>query len=261
MYAHHQRAIQCLKEYFAGQPGVLGVILGGSVAKGLERPDSDIDAMVVVTDARYKELQSQNLLSEVISGYCDYEGGYFDIKYMTKEYLLAAAQKGSEPTRNPFIKSRCILAPDPEIPSIVERIPVFQKQEKEDKMLSFYAALCLNRGYFWHYIDDPILRARVVSDIAFFGLRLLLEDQEVLFPCAKSLMKAVERLPHKPQDILEKCRIFVENPCDETKDAFVDPILECISYRPPEDYNQVLSRYVEDNEQWWYSSRPLIAEW
>ena len=49
MYEHHKRAIENLKKYYEGDPEILGVVLGGSVAKGLERPDSDIDGMVIVT--------------------------------------------------------------------------------------------------------------------------------------------------------------------------------------------------------------------
>ena len=55
MYPHHERALESLKAYFSKEPGVIAVIFGGSVAKGLERPDSDIDAMVIVTDERYEE--------------------------------------------------------------------------------------------------------------------------------------------------------------------------------------------------------------
>lgn len=261
MYPHHERALESLKAYFSKEPGVIALIFGGSVAKGLERPDSDIDAMVIVTDERYEELKAQNQLAQVITGYCDYEGGYFDIKYMTKDYLAAAADHGSEPTRNSFLKSRCLMTSDPEIPELVKKVQEFQKQEKADKMLSFYAALELNRGYFWSFPENLLLRTRAVADIAFFTLRLLLEDQEVLFPCAKSLTIAVERLENKPENVLELCREFLQNPCDETKDAFVNPVLDFISFRPPEDGNKVLTRFVEDNEQWWYKTRPLIAEW
>lgn len=262
MYPHHERALESLKAYFAKEPGVIAVIFGGSVAKGLERPDSDIDAMVIVTDERYEELKAQNQLAQVIFGYCDYEGGYFDIKYMTKGYLAAAADHGSEPTRNSFLKSRCLMTTDPEIPELVEKVQTFQKQEKNEKQLSFYAALSLNAGYFWNFIEeDPLLKARTVSDIAFFTLRLLLEDQEVLFPCAKSLLKTVEQLEHKPEGVLDCCRAFLENPCEQTREAFTRPVLEFISFRPPEDGNKVLTRFVEDNEQWWYKTRPLIAEW
>ncbi len=261
MYPHHERALESLKAYFAKEPGVIAVIFGGSVAKGLERPDSDIDAMIIVTDERYEELKAQNQLAQVITGYCDYEGGYFDIKYMTKGYLAAAADHGSEPTRNSFVKSRCLMTNDPEIPALVEKVQTFQKQEKDEKQLSFYAALSLNAGYFWSFPENLLLRARAVGDIAFFTLRLLLEDQEVLFPCAKSLTIAVEQLKHKPENVLELCREFLQNPCDETRDAFVNPVLDFISFRPPEDGNKVLTRFVEDNEQWWYKTRPLIAEW
>ncbi len=61
MYPHHERALESLKAYFSKEPGVIAVIFGGSVAKGLERPDSDIDAMVIVTDERYEELKAQKV--------------------------------------------------------------------------------------------------------------------------------------------------------------------------------------------------------
>lgn len=262
MYAHHQKAIENLKMYFEGKPDILGVVLGGSVAKGLERPDSDIDAMVIVTPQRYAQLISQRRTVETISGYCDYEGGYFDIKYMTKEYLEAAADHGSEPTRNSFLHSWCVLANDPEIPGLVSKIPIFQKQEKEEKQAAFYAILALSKDYYWRYIDtDPLLKARTISDIAFFALRMLMQDREVLFPCAKSMFTYIRRMENTPENVLENCTAFLENPTDETMHAFVSQVLSSISYQPPEDYGLILSRFALDNEQWWYKQRPLIAEW
>ncbi len=262
MYKHHQQAIENLKTYFSQEPGVLGVILGGSVAKGLERSDSDIDAMVVVTPERYQELKEQKRTVENIFGYCGYEEGYFDVKYMTKDYLAAAADHGSEPTRNSFLCSRCVLANDPEIPGLVERIPVFQTQEKEEKQAAFYAILALNKDYFWEYIEtDPLLKARTVSDIAFFGLRMFMQDREVLFPCAKSMYTYIRRMENVPEGLLESCTAFVEDPTNETMQRFVDLVMNSIAYRPPEDYSLILSRYTADTEQWWYKARPFIAEW
>ena len=46
MYQHHLDSIEKMKEYFFGREGVIALVLGGSVAKGNERPDSDIDGMV-----------------------------------------------------------------------------------------------------------------------------------------------------------------------------------------------------------------------
>ena len=92
--------------------------------------------MVVVTDTAYALRVQQNSTAETIEGYCTYEGGYFDIKYMNN-LLEDAAKKGSEPARNAFIKAQVLFTKDADIPQIVEKIPVFQKQEKEEKMHFF----------------------------------------------------------------------------------------------------------------------------
>ena len=54
---------------------MIAVVLDGSVVKGNARTDSDIDAIVVVTEDKFAELKAQNRLTEVIGGHCTYEGG------------------------------------------------------------------------------------------------------------------------------------------------------------------------------------------
>ena len=92
MYKHHQVSLKNLVGYFNKNEEVIAIVFGGSVAKGTERPDSDLDAMVILTPRGYEEKKAENRLSETINGRCTYEGGYFDIKYMTKEYLKQAAK-------------------------------------------------------------------------------------------------------------------------------------------------------------------------
>ena len=126
MYKHHEESLAIMRRYFEERPEVIALIFGGSVAKGNERPDSDLDGMVVVSDEVYAQKLAANQTAETITGLCTYEGGYFDVKYMTKSYLLAAAERASEPTRNAFVGSRVLFSRDPEIEGIVARIPVFQ---------------------------------------------------------------------------------------------------------------------------------------
>ena len=99
MYQHHKESIENLKNYFADREEVIAVIFGGSVAKGCERPDSDLDAMVVITEEEYEIRQRGNRTAQTIEGHCTYEGGYFDIKYMTKQFLADAAERGSDSPR------------------------------------------------------------------------------------------------------------------------------------------------------------------
>ena len=46
MYKHHEESIENMKKYFENM-GAIALILGGSVAKGKARPDSDLDGMEI----------------------------------------------------------------------------------------------------------------------------------------------------------------------------------------------------------------------
>lgn len=45
MYKQHEESIEYMKEYFRKQ-GAIALILTGSLAKGTERADSDLDGIV-----------------------------------------------------------------------------------------------------------------------------------------------------------------------------------------------------------------------
>ncbi len=262
MYEHHKQSINNLINYFKDDDGVMAIVLGGSIAKECARPDSDIDAIVVVTEEKYNLLANNNKLSECIWGHCTYKKGYFDIKYCTLKYLKSLMEHGSEPSRNAFVSSKCIFSNNCNINELIKNIPVFQIQEKKDKLLSFFSALSLNSNYFWKASSNDIyLRMRTAADIVLFGFRLLLQENEVLFPCHKALMHTVTNMESKPDDIVNKANRFLTSLRDESKDDFVSSILNHIEYKPPKDYAEVMTRYIDDNELWWYKKRPVIAEW
>ena len=102
MRPHHERAIQKLAEYISTQEEYLALIIGGSIAKGLEREDSDIDVVLVVTDEAFKERWAQNNLIFFSLDFCDYPGGYIDGKIVNLDYIKAAAERGNEVTRAAF---------------------------------------------------------------------------------------------------------------------------------------------------------------
>lgn len=262
MYEHHQQSINNLIDYFKDDNEVIAIILGGSIAKECARPDSDIDAIVVVTEDKYIQLEKDNKLSECIVGHCTYNKGYFDIKYCTEKYLKSVKEYGSEPSRNAFDSSRCLFCKNIYIEEWIKKIPVFQTKEKEEKLLSFYSALSLNSGYFWGAsVNNNYLKVRTASDIVLFGFRLLLQKNEVLFPCHKALLQTISNLQNKPEDIVNIANKFLTSLSDESKNDFVTSILNFINYNPPSNYAEILTRYIYDNELWWYTDRPVIAEW
>lgn len=262
MYQHHEESLKIMEKMFREKEGVIALVFGGSVAKGMERPDSDLDGMVIVTDDLYAELLKENRLAEVITGHCTYEGGYFDVKYMTKNYLRQAAKKASEPTRNSFVKSRVLFTDDPEIEELVAMIPVFQESEREEKLLSFYCDLQLNYGYFWKTCHpDGYMKIRTASEMVYCIYRLILQENRVLFPCNRRLEETVAGVENKPEDIVELCREF----CATLEDGLADRIMKkyhaWTSWKYPTDPSIFCSQYAADFEQWWINPRPLIAEW
>lgn len=262
MYKHHEESLERLKAYFSDKEEVIAVIFGGSVAKGCERPDSDLDAMVVITDEAYKLRVSKNETAETIGGYCTYEGGYFDIKYMTKEFLQDAAEKGSEPARNAFLKSRVLFTRDSEIPKIVEKIPVFQKQEKEEKMLSFYADFWLNYYYFIKSCPiDGYMKLHAINEVIYSIYRMVLQENEILFPSNRRLEEFVEKISQDTKNLVGLGRKAAKSQDMSDIDDFVDCFLKLTSYEIPTDIGNVLSRYTTDFEQWWRVPRPNINEW
>ncbi len=261
MYQHHKDSLENMKKYFM-EKDVIALVFGGSVAKGNERPDSDLDAMVVVSDEIYKEKKETNSTAETISGFCTYEGGYFDIKYMTKGFLQEAAEKGSEPARNAFVKAQVLFSHDPEIEEIVAKIPVFQKSEKEEKMMSFYADFWLNYYYFMKSCPiDGYMKLHAINEIIYSLYRIILQENEILFAGNRRLEEQVTEISHQTAELTELGKRLAQTQEMNDADAFVQKFQEISSYVPTKDISKILSTYTKDFEQWWRVSRPNINEW
>ena len=65
-YPHHRDTLQLYLDRAKADPEILCIALGGSVARGSARPDSDVDLLVCVSDARCKALEAENRLCETI---------------------------------------------------------------------------------------------------------------------------------------------------------------------------------------------------
>ena len=262
-YPHHREAVKELISIFREKEGVIALVFGGSVAKHMEREDSDIDAMVIVTEEFYERKRKVNCIAECISmGDCAYPGGYFDVKYMTKDYIRDAAEKGSEPTRNSFIGSHVLFSADEEVTELVRRIPVFQKQEFEEKMLSFFSNLQLNYNYFWKACrPEGYMKLKVASEIVYSLYRMVLQENEILFPCNRRLEQFVKLAPDQPEHLVEYCEEFCRTLEDEPLDKALEAWKAWTHYQYPTDSAVCQSRYCDDFEQWWRIPRPLVSEW
>lgn len=261
MYKHHEESIEKMKKYFE-EMGAVALILGGSVTKGKARPDSDLDGMVILTDEDYVEREKRGATTEVVEGHCTYEGGYFDVKYMTKRYLAELACKGSEPARNGFTGARLLFTHDPDIERMIADIPIFQTKEKDEKMLSFYSDFWLNYYYFLKSCSiDGYMRMRTIAEIIYDLYRMVLQEHEILFDCNRRLESQVEAISADTARLVSYARVLEETQSEEDADRFVEFFLEMTAYEPPTDMSVIFTTYSKDFQEWWREYRPNMNEW
>jgi predicted nucleotidyltransferase len=103
---HHEASIDAFVASARDTARCDAVIVAGSVARGTERPNSDIDLYLLVTDEAFAAARAGGTLSTVEGDGVTYEGGYFDIKLITVDYLDRAATDGDDPCRASFDGAR-----------------------------------------------------------------------------------------------------------------------------------------------------------
>ena len=194
--------------YVPGRDEVIALVFGGSVAKGVERVDSDLDAMVIVTP-EYFEGAYEGEPDGGVYFECTYEGGYFDIKYMTKEYLMARRRRA--------VSLRGILCEVEGAFPVIRRLRgLWQgfrcfRRGAGGEAAFFYSDLQLNYNYFWKCCKpDGYMKIRTASEIVYALYRLVLQENRVLFPSNRRLEDTVAGVENKPEGLVENCREFCE---------------------------------------------------
>jgi len=238
MHKHHQESIEKMIVHYRQNPEVIALFLVGSVATGTERPDSDLDGVAIVSKEYFEEKKKTCDEHESVWGKCTYEGGYFDIHFMTQEYLEELAQNGSEPMRNMFTNVRVLYCNQPGLPELAAKIPIFQKKEAELKQLRFYCTFKQFYLYYWKMCKpEGFLKDHIANGMVYNLYRLILIENEILFPSCRKLEAFIINAKNKPEGIVEKCRKFMNSLADEDALALIESYENWTSYKYPDPKN------------------------
>lgn len=252
-----------MKEYFENEEGVVALILGDSVAKNEARSYSDLDGMVIFSDSAYEKRAAEGKpLAECVFGRCAYPEGYFDVKYFTKKYLEEAAERGSDPTRNSFVDCKNIFSNDNEIEKLIERIRIYPKDKKTERIKLFHSVLRLSSGYFFNDAlasGDPYMLCKCCFEIVYAGLRMLYALNEEFFPSHKKLIEYSERLARKPEGLTSMARTLCEKKDAASRDAFVGAVIGFADWGSDLEAGCGWT-YVEKMEQSWRNSEDNVYE-
>lgn len=221
LHDHHRLAIDQLAEEYRDNTQFSALIIGGSVAKGFARPDSDVDFLIVATDDEFDRRWEEKNLFINRTDLCDYEGGYVDGKIINRAYLEELAETGNEPSRAAFEGAFLAYSHLPDLDALLGKIPVYPEYDRDRRIKAFYSM-----AFIQHWLIHEALRHnnrytihRAASQLALFSGRLILAHNRRLFPYHKWLTRTLELVEDKPAELLSHIEALLENPAADTADA------------------------------------------
>jgi hypothetical protein len=254
---HHEETLAAFVADVRGEPDTLGVVVAGSVARGTERADSDVDVYLVVTDDAFARAGEQNQLSYVRRDVATYAGGYVDVKVATEHYLAVAAERGDDPVRASFAGARVAWSRTDRLDALVARVPVVPDGAWEARVASFIAQARLYGEYFLPQgakLGNTFLSHHAAVHLVTAAGRALLAQHRVLFRGPKYLEETLRTLDRLPEDYL---RLMSRVLTDPTPEAGAALLAALEAFHPwPLPPAETLSVFVRDNELAWLTGTP-----
>lgn len=255
---HHERAIERYVADVSADPEVLAVVVSGSVARGAERADSDVDLYLVVTESRWDEAYAARRLMFTSTKGIGYDRGYFDVKLATLSYLDDAAERGDDPVRDSFASARVVFSRVPDLDDRLARVVQVSADDWRDRVAGFVAQCRLHGGYFLpqaYEHRDPLLLAHASVHLVTSAARALLAHNRVFFPGPKYLRERVTGLASAPPGFGSLLDDVIAAPSPASAAALLEAVEASVGDALPRD--ETLSRFVLDNElAWRYRTAP-----
>jgi predicted nucleotidyltransferase len=249
---HHATSIQNLVAALEQDPAVLALVLSGSIAHGFAKPDSDIDVAVVVEPAEYRRRRSAGTLTYHNAALCTYPG-YIDGKYVDVDFLRLVAARGSDPARYAFKDCRVLFSRIPDLEPLladIARFPVDQKLARTDR---FAAQLLAWRWYHNEAVrhESRYLRYLALQKLVLFGSRLVLNENELLYPFHKWLLRVVETARRQPPGFLAANDELLANDSIARVEAYCRDVLAFAGVDRADADATWPSRFMQDTELAW----------
>lgn len=258
---HHQQAIDKLTDAYHDDPRFLGLIIGGSVAKGFARPDSDVDFMIVATDQEYEPRRAEGDLFINRRDLSDYDGGYVDGKIINLAFLRDVAEKGNEPSRAAFEGAFSAFSHIPDLDALLARIPVYPEAGHDARIKAFY---CM--AFMQHWLMNEAQRhanqyaiMRAASQLALYAGRLILAHNRRLFPFHKWLPTTLEMVDDKPEGFMGRFNEVLATPSRANATA----LFECLQEFRDWGFSDLdaYTWFMTDVEWSWMNGTTPMEDW
>ena len=258
---HHQRAINRLADAYRDDPHFRALVIGGSIAKGYARDDSDVDFLIIATDEAFEQRRAERDLFINRTDLCDYDGGFVDGKIVNLAFLEDVAERGNEPSRAAFEGTFAAYSHIDGLDALLQRIPVYPAAGHDERIKAFYS-MSFIQHWLMHEAERHRTRytmTRAASQLALFAGRLILAHNRRLFPYHKWFPRTLDAVPDKPADLMTCFDNLLNDPCGDSATALFQLV------RDFQDWGvsdlDAYTWFMTDVEWSWMSGSTPIEDW
>ena len=261
MEKHHADTIANLVRAMEPNPDVLALLLGGSLAHGCARPDSDVDVGIILTDAAMARQRATGKLHYNNRALCTYDG-YIDGKYMDRGFLQQVAERGSDPIRYAFEGNRVLFSRLPGLESLLADIVRYPVAEKPERLQRFAAQLLAWRWYYSEGVrqQSPYLLTLAGQKLTLFSCRLILTHNEMLYPYHKWMLRVTLSAPHQPAGLATTLPKLLTQPGWDFVDRHVRDTLAFVGLDFAAADAAWPTRFMQDSELRWMTGEAAIDD-
>ena len=260
MYSHHEATIGRVIARYRDEPGVLAILLAGSLAHGTATGNSDVDVMLIVSDEELAERVANNTTAFTDVELARYPNGYVDGKYVSLGYLDEVTRRGSEPARFAFKGAKVLFSRIDGLEIRLGLAATYPIRLQSDRITRFAAQL---EAWTWMAGEaerkgNPYLLATAVTRVTLFAGRMLLAHNRVLYPFHKWFLHSLEHAPDKPEGIVELIRDAVSVPSAAKAEQLRDAVLGFRDWNRGEvDWP---NHFIHDSEQAWLRDAAAVED-
>jgi hypothetical protein len=274
MQPHHTSTIQNAIAHLSPHPSTLALLLSGSVAHGLATPTSDVDLLILVTDAAYAARRAAGQLTFVSAELATYPGGFVDAKYLSVGFLREVAERGSEAARWAFEGARVLFWREGgedeeeeeggfgrgELEGLLREVVRYPVAGKGERMVRFWGQV---EAWRWFCGEgrrkgDGYLLGLAARKLVLFGGRLVLAHNEVLYPFHKWFLRVLEGVEEKPEGLIKCIGRVLEDPSEENVEGFYQLVKGFREWE--ENPNGWGAQFMLDNELTWMSGNAPVDD-
>ncbi|WP_019182266.1 nucleotidyltransferase domain-containing protein [Microbacterium yannicii] len=258
------RALAAYVDSVRDDPGVLAVIVVGSVAQGRERADSDVDVYLIVEEERFAAETAAGRFAWIERYGLDYPGSYIDIKLASPSYLTAAAEGADDPTRASFLGARIAWRSGraaPDLAEVIQRITRLPDDVWDERVRSYLSQARLYGGYFLRQAlerGDEFLRRHAALHLALAAARAALAAAHVMLPGPKYISKLVTTVP-TPDGFVGTWERVVSDPDLDSANELLGILFDWLG--GDLDQDETLSIFIRDNELAWLRGTVPAEYW